>query len=344
MRRFADSQTDAGSDSFLDIVANIVGILIILVMVVGARVKRDLPEEPPAAAAEELKALEDQALRAAGAARSLEGEVVALAEQMENLSQEVEVRRAARGRLLLAAEQMRRDLEARQAALDTQRRDALATGQQLEVSRRQLEELKRQLALVQQQIPETIKLLSYPTPIAHTVHGEEAHFQIRNGLVAYVPIEELIDELRRQARELVGQLRDLPEVGGTVGPVHGFRMRYTFARVDVPVEMADRGSRRTFIGGGRYAQLVEFTLAPERGDLGETLEEALDPQSDLRTRLAALPQGRTTVTLWVYPDGFEMFRTLRKELYLLGYQVAGRPLPEGVPISGSPHGSKSAAQ
>jgi hypothetical protein len=39
-----------------------------------------------------------------------------------------------------------------------------------------------------------------------------------------------------------------------------------------------------------------------------------------------------------------MYRTLREQLYQRGYSVAGRPLPEGQPIAGSPFGSKSAAQ
>jgi hypothetical protein len=46
----------------------------------------------------------------------------------------------------------------------------------------------------------------------------------------------------------------------------------------------------------------------------------------------------------VYPDGFEAFRQIRKELYRLGYTVAARPLSAGTSISGSPDGSKSAAQ
>jgi hypothetical protein len=46
----------------------------------------------------------------------------------------------------------------------------------------------------------------------------------------------------------------------------------------------------------------------------------------------------------VYPDGFDAFRQIRQDLYRRGYVIAARPLPPGSPISGSPDGTKSAAQ
>jgi hypothetical protein len=48
--------------------------------------------------------------------------------------------------------------------------------------------------------------------------------------------------------------------------------------------------------------------------------------------------------MWVYPSGFETFRRLRDQLHAQGYMVAARPLPEGVPVRGSPSGSLSAGQ
>ncbi len=53
---------------------------------------------------------------------------------------------------------------------------------------------------------------------------------------------------------------------------------------------------------------------------------------------------RTTVTVWVYPDSFNQFRTLKAELFRRRFLTAGRPLPEGHPIGGSPDGSRSASQ
>ena len=83
---------------------------------------------------------------------------------------------------------------------------------------------------------------------------------------------------------------------------------------------------------------------PTSDDLGEPVRLALEQGSDFRQALAKILPGRTTITIWVYPDGFDAFRQIRKELYRLGYAIAARPLPPGTPISGSPEGSKSAAQ
>ena len=42
---------------------------------------------------------------------------------------------------------------------------------------------------------------------------------------------------------------------------------------------------------------------------------ALEQGSDFRQTLAKILPGRTTITIWVYPDGFDAFRQIRKELY-----------------------------
>jgi len=83
---------------------------------------------------------------------------------------------------------------------------------------------------------------------------------------------------------------------------------------------------------------------PVADQLGEPLDVAMQEGSMFRHALAKLRPGRHTVTIWVYPDSFEEFRKVQKELYAIGFSVAARPLSHGTPISGSPQGSKSAAQ
>jgi hypothetical protein len=48
--------------------------------------------------------------------------------------------------------------------------------------------------------------------------------------------------------------------------------------------------------------------------------------------------------MWIYPDGFELFRKLRDDLHARGFMVAARPLPDGMSIRASPAGSQSAGQ
>jgi hypothetical protein len=64
----------------------------------------------------------------------------------------------------------------------------------------------------------------------------------------------------------------------------------------------------------------------------------------MRSILAGYDPNQTTVTVWVYPDSFAQFRTLKEELYKRGYLTASRPMPDGQPISGSPQGTYSTAE
>jgi hypothetical protein len=50
-----------------------------------------------------------------------------------------------------------------------------------------------------------------------------------------------------------------------------------------------------------------------------------------------------TLRIWTYPDSFAEYGKLKEELHRLGYATAGRPLPKGVLIGGSDHGTKSSA-
>ena len=80
------SRTDAGSqDSFLDIVTNIVGILIILVMVIGARVQ-SISIKPKKVTSPNLEKLMMEVVRLEDAIVASESELVDLDEQSIQLA------------------------------------------------------------------------------------------------------------------------------------------------------------------------------------------------------------------------------------------------------------------
>jgi hypothetical protein len=83
---------------------------------------------------------------------------------------------------------------------------------------------------------------------------------------------------------------------------------------------------------------------PEFDGRGETYEMAFQPAADFARTINRLNPAHATITLWVYPDGFGLYRKLRNELHSRGFLVAARPLPEGMRIRGSPAGSLSAGQ
>jgi hypothetical protein len=332
MPRKPQADPEFGSDSFLDVVANLVGILIILVVVAGLRI-----QHAPAQAAQQTPELDLTQPRAA--VSSLDEESRRLAGQAIDLDQEAAARLRQQEQLAAALAAARNELDTRRSQLSEQERQSLDAQHNLLSAQALAEQLEQELSQTSA-TKKTMKVESYPTPLARTVDGKEVHFQLRAGRIACIPLEELLVKLKADAPSQFWKLKDLPEATATVGPIDGFRLRYTFQRIDVPLEDQLAGRRMV----SSVAQLSQWTLVPSDNLLGETLEEALLPKSLFREALTKQRGRNTTVTLWTYPDSFNEFRQLKKELYLLGFPIAGRPMPPDAPIGGSPHGSKSAAQ
>jgi hypothetical protein len=91
-------------------------------------------------------------------------------------------------------------------------------------------------------------------------------------------------------------------------------------------------------------ELSGWELLPESDNRGETFEATRGPLSEYSRATNRLSPDRSTITLWVYPDSFTLFRQVRDELTERGFSVAARPLPAGMTIRGSPMGTQSAAQ
>ena len=333
-----DSTESFGSDSFLDIVANMVGILIILVMVVGLRVKNaaDFPvvaEEPPVPKID-LAPLEDEA-------RSLEADSRKLVRQAAEFEGLTASRYEERAELALLVSAREKTLEDRKNQLAAGERDAFEVQQSLLLEKSQLKSLEAEIeALVYSPQKDVIKIKTYPTPISRTVYGREAHFQIRRGRLALVPLDQLVEELKRNLQSKSFRADEINEITETVGPIADFRMRYSLERVTVPPQKMGN----SITPGGTMIRTTQFTLLPTSDQIGETYADAMARDSKFQRTLADLDPRRVTITLWAYADSFEEYRLLREYLYEQGYTVAGRPLPEGQPISGSPYGSKSNAQ
>jgi hypothetical protein len=234
---------------------------------------------------------------------------------------------------------------AAERAVEEQRQALDARSQEDYGRRRQVSEAAQQLAALEQQLaaplPQTpvVRLTSYQTPMSKSVNGKELQFQLRGGRVTMIPIDELLDRFKSDAQAKAYRLREQPELTDTIGPIGGFRMQYMLERIDASVEDQMRTGRAMSI-----VQLAEYQLVPESGELGETLDEALASRSQFRADLTPHKPSTTTVTLWTYEDSFREYRALKEELHRLGFAVAGRPLPHGQLIGGSPHGSRSAAQ
>ena len=333
-RRTPTTEQAPSHDSFLDIVANMVGILIILVMLVGVRAKNAplLSIDPPAK-------IDAQLQRALATETALRKDVHHAASLAEQLRQEAQRQRQRRDRLAVAVSLAEHQIESQRARLDE------AAGAQFDLRRalaetsaeaRQLRDQREQLLAV---ASEPIVVESFSTPKSRVVDAGETQFQLRGGRIVRVPFDELLDRFREVIRHKKDRLRDQPELTDTIGPIDGFRLKYTLRRHDIPTETAlELGY------AGSIVRLERAEFLPVASDLGEPAEEALAEGSQFRRDLAGLSPQRHTITLWTYPDSFDTFRRLRSALHAAGFAVAGRPLPHGVPISGSPDGTKSSAE
>lgn len=339
----AEGHINTGYDSFLDTVTNIVGILIILVMVVGVRAQHAPVKLEPAAIKTISPEEEARRVRAEELARrstallSLRRDVVQLSMTVQTVEAERAARELERQRLALAASLLKKEIEEKTTSLS-----------QEQLRREQLEnaiaELEREIAAWQARLKEsastteTVQIINHPTPLSVPADFEEIHFVIRRGKISYIPLSALLDDLMSDARRKIPRLFEVPEITGTVGPIGGFKLEYSIVRRTI-----GEAEAAGVPGAGAYAQLRRWVLIPE-GDVGEPAAKALEETSEFRRRIAGYRPDKTTVTIWCYPDGFADFRRLKDFLHERGYSVAGRPLPEGFPITGSPGGTKSSAQ
>lgn len=339
-RRNGNQPTAAPSeDSFLDVVANLVGILIILVVVVGAHAganwvqNEDLSEEQAA-----LAVAEKDLVAAKAEARSRENHNLDVEAQIRQNEQIARLAGAQRAELLKRVTLAKQELLQKQANLETEDREQFEIQNEIADLQAALDEISTQTDLIRAQDTGPRKIDHLPTPIARTVFTDEVHFRLIRGRLAPVPLEELIDEMKNEWRAQANQLKYSNETVEIVGPIEGFRLQYKLQLVSKTIVSEYSQQIR------QEPEFAGFVLVPISDELGTSLEEALQPNSWLDARIKRLDPEETTITVWVYPDSYREFAELKKHLYERGFLTAGWPLPEGMLISGGPNGFRSNAQ
>jgi hypothetical protein len=176
------------------------------------------------------------------------------------------------------------------------------------------------------------------SPVARAAASEEYHFELYHGRISFINLERLLEKTREDAQVRIRMSDHAPAISNKVGPVGAFSLEYELVRA-VPGSMEELLERKSL----RF-DLRSWELVPESENRGETYEQTRSPLSEFSRAISRISPGRSTITLWVYPDSFALYRRIRGELMEHGFSVAGRPLPEGVTIRGSPLGTQSAAQ
>lgn len=342
MSKRPNSDAEApGQDSFLDVVANLVGILIILVMVVGAQTKRGLiareaarqavaaPVASPDKSAGELAA-------AQAAATSVEQSIGELEQKIRRQNLEAAMRQQERDQVQLLVTIAEQRLAEHRDKLGAAEQAKYDTQAELVAARGELARLSQDQTALSRPTPAVLQHL--PTPMAKTVFGTEIHFRLLGGRITYVPWDEMIAALKADAPNHIHKLRDAPRAEMSLPVIAGFGARYVLQRAEAEVQTRIGVATQTKI------ELEKIYFVDAEANLGVPLADALKPGSQFRSQLAGQRPQQTTVTIWVYPDSFDQFRELKAELFKQGFLTAGRPLPAGHPIGGSPDGSRSSAE
>jgi len=343
-RRRRRDDTLPGHDSFLDIVANLVGILIILVVVVGAQAGAALVPAAPSesttaslqAKTEELaKQLETEKLKSL----SLNDDRAKLEANIQTEELQVQALRMERQALLVELQTQQRQSEellAQQSDVDQRQQKWRLRIAQLE---QELDTRRDQLHLLQSNAEtRRAQIIHYPTPLAKTVFSEEIHFRIKQGKISYVPLDELIDLMRKEWKIKAEKLKTRDQTTEVVGPIANFHLQYELVAEINPIT--------TELGtySERHVALKQFSLIPTPDQIGEPVETALGEDSQFSQRVAALDPRRVTISIWTYPDSYPEFNRIKTFLRQQGFQTAVWPLNRGKLISGGPDGYRSAAQ
>jgi hypothetical protein len=169
-------------------------------------------------------------------------------------------------------------------------------------------------------------------------------FECRAGRVTFLDLEALLDEVRRALPAKAEELKTRWEITDVTAPSGAFQLRYTVARarssaLDSAFSGLPPANDRDFTYG-----VTRWEIVPVQEHRGETAAEALSPHAAFFQIVQAVEPKEVSITLFVYPDSFDLYRVLRDALYERGFVVAGRPLPFDVPISGSRSGTISRGQ
>jgi hypothetical protein len=339
VRRAEDNAEEmVGSDSFLDVVTNIVGILILLVMVVGLRSSEAVGTLTQPQDESGLQLAENQLQEARHAAMHTEKEVHELVRRANATRSDTALREQERAWLTEAVANAEQEIAARRAHLTADEQRDFDIRRDLTAAQVKLEELTREQIALLSRDKAVEEIECEPTPLGKVVTGKEAHVLLSDDHVAIVPFEELLELMKEDVGANIWRLRTQDEMERSIGPVNGFRLRYWFIKTAV-VARSEGGT----VMAGSYPRFSRCYFLPVSNPVGEPAEEAMLPGSSFSQYLREMRPG-TTITFWVYPENYERLRELKRAVRDAGFQTAVRPLPPGMPIGASRNGSESVSE
>lgn len=332
-----DTNNTQGQDAFLDIVANLVGILIILVVIVGASAAQSASRTN--VIDEGLATEIHQASLEAGKQSTVLKKVSVDNEALERLidAEKLAARQLTeiRHQRLVELETVRHMIAKQMQAAASKDRNRIEADADRRALEQKLAAVKESVAAVKHRVSSAadvdLKTIEhFPNPIAKTVFSEEVHFCLSRGKLIWVPLDELVEEMKQHWRLIADNLT-FQRTRQTIGPIGNFRLQY---------ELNSVGERHN-----RRIQFRRFSLVPVNVEAGENVQQALDSaNSDWAQVLRKHVPEKTTVSIWVYPDSYAEHAEIKQWLHHRQFKMASWPLEHGRFISGGPDGFRTSAQ
>jgi hypothetical protein len=347
MRYLPEIQQESARDSFLDVIANLVGVVIIVATLVGAWANRDeiesrkdLPTEQAASIVPQAtppydgpreKDLEKARLEAMAARSELEK----LATQLVQIRDEAAEFDNNRITLAMHRKVIEEDIEQRRNQLDADKQKEFDVQRQIGEAQIQLDLLtKQQMGLLS--VPETVETLeSVPTPLARDVEGQSLYLRIKAGQLSVVPINELMSEAAKRADEIRRKLQQRGKVVETFGPMDGYRIQLSIIRQADP----------TSVTGPRAGQIERFSIhpfvdiLPTADAIGQDVEVTLAPGGAVYRYLEEHRRTTPTVLVLLHTDSFKHCAFIKRVLWQMGLSVAMFPIGPNDPLRASLGGS-----
>ena len=382
-RRAQRPELEFGSDSFLDVVCNIVGILIILIVVVGVKVDRQpkvgISDVTSEAQAQRVHQASEMARRQQTLAKLQESEVQ-LSEKLQSLQADseraqqqirktMEEQELERQQLAVQREKSSRmqkqvtDLESDRAALGARVVSLQKAIDEKGEKARQVGQVLATAIIAEQDLDEELRTTVIETQRLKEVLEETTQAAVPRDVMQHrlSPVTKPVEKDELHFRISNGRISQVPldqlleRLKAQVRSRSTTVMRFNqFEGTVGPVN----GYTMTYTvekegpstlealqsGDGRTrVNVSRWTIEPVESLVDETFDEAIRPGSRYRQGIETAVPD-TVVTMWIYPDSFIGFAALREVAHGLQLRVAARPLPAGTPIVGSPSGSKSTAQ
>ena len=181
------SKLEMGHDSFLDIVANLVGILIILVVVLGTQsqkvmeqVRQEIEAEGSglgtrAATDEQMTTLASMSMRAASA----QADSLRFEKRVQQYDQQIESKQRQRAVFLDLLSEAEDAWNAEKQKLDQQATLAASRSSEQTKLNATLASLQGEKQRLENQEEPVVAVQHLPTPMAKTVFGDEVHFRLK---------------------------------------------------------------------------------------------------------------------------------------------------------------------